>query len=39
MLILLEKSTHSGEYTPLKIKNATLHCMNKFSLNRCIDDA
>jgi hypothetical protein len=39
MLILLEKPTYDGEYTPLRIKNATLHCMNKFSLNRCIDNA
>lgn len=38
MLILLEKPTYDGEYTPLRIKDITLHCMNKFSLNRCIDN-
>lgn len=38
LLVLLEKPTYDGEYTPLRIKNANLHCMNKFSLNRCIDE-
>lgn len=38
LLILLEKPTYDGEYTPLRIKKSTVHCMNKFSLNRCIDN-
>jgi len=36
--ILLEKPRHTGEYTAITIKDANLHCMNKFSLNRCIDE-
>lgn len=38
MLLLLEKEGHKGEYMPLRIKNANVHVMNKFSLNRCIDE-
>lgn len=38
LLLLLEKENHKGEYTPMKIKNANVHVMNKFSLNRCIDE-
>lgn len=38
LLFLLEKPRYVGEYTPLRIKNANVHCMNKFSLNRCIDE-
>lgn len=38
LLFLLEKPTYDGEYTPLRIKNCNLHVMNKFSLNRCIDE-
>jgi hypothetical protein len=38
LLILLEKPKHNGEYTALRIKNANVHVMNKFSLNRCIDE-
>lgn len=38
MLLLLEKEGYKGEYTPLRIKNANVHVMNKFSLNRCIDE-
>ena len=38
ILILLEKENHLGEYTACKWKNKTLHVMNKFSLNRCIDE-
>ena len=38
LVILLEKPTYDGEYTPIRIKNANLHAMNKFSLNRCIDE-
>jgi len=37
ILMLLEKLGHTGEYTPMRIKDANLHVMNKFSLNRCID--
>lgn len=38
MLLLLEKESYKGEYVPLRIKNANVHVMNKFSLNRCIDE-
>lgn len=38
LLILLEKKNHLGEYTPVRWKNYSLHVMNKFSLNRCIDE-
>jgi len=38
ILMLLEKQGYTGEYTLMKIKNANLHVMNKFSLNRCIDE-
>jgi len=38
MLLLLEKQEHKGEYTPMRVKNANVHVMNKFSLNRCIDE-
>lgn len=38
LTVLLEKPTYDGEYTPLKVKNINLHTMNKFSLNRCIDE-
>jgi hypothetical protein len=38
MLILLEKPLFKGEYTPLRIKDANVHVMNKFSLSRCIDE-
>lgn len=37
MLLLLDKQGYSGEYTPICTKGATVHVMNKFSLNRCID--
>ena len=36
LTILLEKPKYTGEYTLLSLKNSNLHCMNKFSLNRCI---
>jgi hypothetical protein len=39
LLLLLEKQKHLGEYTPLRIKDANVHVMNKYSLNRCIDEA
>ena len=38
LLLLLEKELYKGEYTPLRIKDANVHVMNKFSLNRCIDE-
>jgi len=38
MLLLLEKEKHKGEYTPVRVKDINLHVMNKFSLNRCIDE-
>jgi hypothetical protein len=38
LLILLEKPTYDGEYTPVRIESVNLHCINKFSLNRCIDE-
>lgn len=37
-LFLLEKEKHIGEYTPIKFKKHNIHVMNKFSLNRCIDE-
>jgi hypothetical protein len=38
LLVLLEKQNYVGEYTPISIKDCNLHVMNKFSLNRCIDE-
>lgn len=38
LLFLLEKELYKGEYTPMRIKDANVHVMNKFSLNRCIDE-
>jgi len=38
LTILLEKPKYTGEYTALAVENLNLHCMNKFSLNRCIDE-
>ena len=38
LLFLLEKIKHRGEYTPLRVKGCNVHVMNKFSLNRCIDE-
>ena len=38
LLFLLQKEKYNGEYTPLKIKNSNVHVMNKFSLNRCINE-
>jgi hypothetical protein len=37
-LFLLEKEKFLGEYTPLRIKGSSIHVMNKFSLNRMIDN-
>jgi hypothetical protein len=38
LFILLEKPKYAGEYTAFRIKDANVHVMNKFSLNRCIDE-
>jgi len=38
VLVLLEKPLYTGEFTPLRLKNANFHFMNKFSLNRCLDE-
>lgn len=37
-LFLLEKQNDYGNYTSLRIKNCNVHVMNKFSLNRVIDN-
>jgi hypothetical protein len=36
-LFLMEKENYLGEYTPLRFQGNTVHVMNKFSLNRIID--
>jgi len=38
MTVLLEKSQRLGEYTLSKVKGMNLHVMNKFSLERAIDN-
>lgn len=38
VLVLLEKPLYTGEYTPVRLENSNFHFMNKFSLNRCIDE-
>ena len=38
-LFLIQKENFLGEYTPLKIKGSSVHVINKFSLNRIIDNA
>lgn len=38
LLFLLEKPKYVGEYTLLRTKDINVHCINKFSLNRCIDE-
>ena len=37
MMFLVEKKDYLGEYTALKTSGQTVHVMNKFSLNRIID--
>ena len=37
--ILVEKKKSYGKYFPLKIKGSNLHVMNKFSLNRILENA
>jgi hypothetical protein len=36
---LTEKENCLGEYVPIKFANSSVHVMNKFSLNRVIDEA
>jgi len=38
MTFLLEKENHIGEYTALTTEGLDVHVMNKFSLERCIDE-
>lgn len=38
MLFLIEKEKHLGEYTPIRVKGRTVHIMNKFSLERIINE-
>jgi hypothetical protein len=38
-LFLLQTHEESTEYFPAKIKNSNIHVMNKYSLNRVIDNA
>jgi hypothetical protein len=38
-LVLIEKEKSHGKYFALKLKGSNLHVMNKFSLNRIIDNA
>lgn len=37
-IFLVEKDKYVGEYTPLRTKGQSIHVMNKFSLNRIIDE-
>ena len=37
-LFLIQKENYLGEYTPLKVKGSSVHVINKFSLNRIIDN-
>tara|TARA_B110000495_G_scaffold126233_1_gene109847 strand:- start:3134 stop:3985 length:852 start_codon:yes stop_codon:yes gene_type:complete len=37
-LFLIQKDKYLGEYTPLKVRGSSVHVINKFSLNRVIDD-
>ena len=38
LLFLVEKEKYLGEYTAISTKGQTIHVMNKFSLNRAIDE-
>ncbi len=38
-LFLIQKENYLGEYTPLRIRGTSVHVINKFSLNRIIDNA
>lgn len=37
LMFLVEKKDYHGEYTPMKTTGQNIHVMNKFSLNRMID--
>ena len=37
-LVLVQKQQDSNEYIPLRVKGSNLHIMNKYSLNRTIDN-
>lgn len=37
-IFLVEKENYRGEYTAISIKDQSVHVMNKFSLNRIIDE-
>jgi|TARA_B110000438_G_scaffold152328_1_gene146365 hypothetical protein len=37
-LFLIQKDKYLGEYTPLKVRGSSVHVINKFSLNRMIDN-
>ena len=38
MMFLVEKKDHLGEYTPISTQGLNIHVMNKFSLERCIQE-
>lgn len=38
VIFLLQKENYNGEYTLVNWKEHNIHVMNKFSLNRCIDE-
>jgi hypothetical protein len=38
-LLLVQKQNDSNEYVPLRVKGSNIHVMNKYSLNRVIDNA
>ena len=38
IIFLLEKENYLGEYTACKVKGLSTHVMNKFSLERCINE-
>jgi len=37
-LLLVEKQNDSNEYITLRVKGSNIHVMNKYSLNRIIDN-
>lgn len=39
MMFLVEKKDYLGEYTPIATRGQSIHVMNKFSLERAIDNA
>lgn len=38
-LMLVQKENDSNQYVPVRVKGSNVHIMNKYSLNRIIDDA